>query len=96
MTERRDVLITEARKKLIGMNNDPMAKMKLIDAAQRLGISYHFEDEIHASLQKLNSMVFNSENARGVCLQFWLLRQQRYNVSSGKSRTMFVNLPELY
>lgn len=84
MTERRDVLISETRKVLIGMH-DPMAEMKLVDAVQRLGISYHFQDEIHASLQKLNSVEFNNESFHEISLQFRLLRQERYYMSWGNS-----------
>ena len=83
MEERRDVLVSEAKKALTGAH-DPMAEMKLIDAVQRLGISYHFQDEIHASLQKLKSIEFDSESLYQISLQFWLLRQERYYVSCGK------------
>ena len=83
MEERRDVLVSEAKKALTG-THDPMAEMKLIDAVQRLGISYHFQDEIHASLQKLKSVEFDSESLYQISLQFWLLRQERYYVSCGK------------
>ncbi|RLN17669.1 hypothetical protein C2845_PM02G23470 [Panicum miliaceum] len=80
MEERRDVLINEAKKALTG-THDPMAEMKLIDAVQRLGISYHFQDEIHASLQKLKSTEFDNKSFHQIALQFWLLRQERYYVS---------------
>lgn len=83
MEERRDVLISEAKKALTG-THDPMAEMKLIDAVQRLGISYHFQDEINASLQKLKSTEFDNESFYQIALQFWLLRQERYYVSCGK------------
>ncbi|WVZ57318.1 hypothetical protein U9M48_007716 [Paspalum notatum var. saurae] len=75
-----------------------MTEMKLIDALQRLGISYHFQDEIHASLQKLNSMVFNKENVHEISLQFWLLRQQRYNVSNkyGLIKNKSIIFPDVF
>jgi hypothetical protein len=77
MEERRDVLINEAKKALTGTHD-------LIDAVQRLGISYHFQDEISASLQKLKSTEFDNESFYQIALQFWLLRQERYYVSCGK------------
>ena len=86
MKERRDVLINEAKNTLTGKHDDgPLAEMKLVDAVQRLGIAYHFQDEIHASLQKLKSMEFRNESFHEISLQFWLLRQDRYYVSCGKS-----------
>ncbi|OQU92401.1 alpha-copaene synthase isoform X1 [Sorghum bicolor] len=82
MKERRDVLINEAKNTLTGKHDDgPLAEMKLVDAVQRLGIAYHFQDEIHASLQKLKSMEFRNESFHEISLQFWLLRQDRYYVS---------------
>jgi hypothetical protein len=84
MKERRDVLIKEAKKRLTGKHDDPLAEMNLIDAVQRLGVSYHLQDEIHASLQKLNSMEFSNESFHEISLQFWLLRQERYCMSCGK------------
>jgi hypothetical protein len=88
MKERRDVLIKEAKKTLIGKHDDPLAEMKLINAVQRLGISYHFQDEIHASLQKLESMEFSSESFHEISLQFWLLRQERYYMSCGNNKSL--------
>ncbi|KAF8698823.1 hypothetical protein HU200_035082 [Digitaria exilis] len=81
MTERRDVLVNEVRKMLAG-TRDLLCEMKLIDALQRLGISYHFEDEIHASLEKLNSVEFKNESFHEISLQFRLLRQEQHYISS--------------
>ncbi|KAF8729035.1 hypothetical protein HU200_018346 [Digitaria exilis] len=52
---------------------------------QRLGISYHFEEEIHASLEKLNSVEFKNESFHEISLQFRLLRQEQHTISSGNS-----------
>ncbi|CAL4923246.1 unnamed protein product [Urochloa decumbens] len=80
MVERRDVLVKEARKMFVGMP-DLLCEMKLIDALQRLGISYHFQEEIHASLEKLSSVEFNNESFHEISLQFRLLRQERHYIS---------------
>lgn len=96
MKERRDVLIKEAKKRLTGKHDDPLAEMKLIDAVQRLGVSYHLQDEIHASLQKLNSMEFSNESFHEISLQLWLLRQERYCMSCGKYILQIFLSPHAY
>lgn len=85
MTERRDVLVNEARKMLAGTHDDLLSEIKLIDALQRLGISYHFQEEIDSSLEKLNAVEFKNESFHEISLQFRLLRQERRFISSGKS-----------
>uniref|UniRef100_A0A8I7B7Z1 Terpene synthase n=2 Tax=Hordeum vulgare subsp. vulgare TaxID=112509 RepID=A0A8I7B7Z1_HORVV len=74
MTERRDKLVLEARDKLLTLC-DPLAELKMIDALQRLGVSYHFKEEIDLKLHKLSSQKFDCENLHGISLQFRLLRQ---------------------
>ena len=65
-------------------------KLNLIDALQRLGVSYHFENEIEETLQQLHMTLHDSDDQENdddlyiVALQFRLLRQQGYNISSGK------------
>ena len=68
----------------------PSQKLNLIDALQRLGVSYHFENEIEETLQQLHMTLHDSDDQENdddlyiVALQFGLLRQQGYNISSGK------------
>ena len=68
----------------------PSQKLNLIDALQRLGVSYHFENEIEETLQQLHMTLHDSDDQENdddlyiVALQFRLLRQQGYNISSGK------------
>ncbi|KAM3253617.1 hypothetical protein ACQJBY_047609 [Aegilops geniculata] len=76
MNERRDKLILEARENLLKLC-DPLTELKMIDALQRLGVSYHFKEENDLKLQKLSSHKFHSENIHGSSLQFRLLRQDR-------------------
>ncbi|XP_042952056.1 (-)-germacrene D synthase-like isoform X2 [Carya illinoinensis] len=60
-------------------------KLGLIDAIQRLGVSYHFESEIDEILQEVhtNPPCFKDDdlNLCTIALWFRLLRQQGYNVS---------------
>lgn len=60
----------------------------LIDAVQRLGVSYHFNSEIEESLGIMyNSLDWDGENGNDlhvVALRFRLLRQQGYRVSPGE------------
>ncbi|XP_051211521.2 probable terpene synthase 2 [Lolium perenne] len=80
MTERRDKLILETREMFLGLQ-DPAAEMKMIDALQRLGVRYHFKEEIDLKLQKLSSQKFGNENLHDISLQFRLLRQDRFYMS---------------
>ncbi|GLT69693.1 hypothetical protein SLA2020_418240 [Shorea laevis] len=63
---------------------DPSKKLCLIDAVQRLGISYHFEIEIENALEKIYLGGADSieSNLYMVAVWFRLLRQQGIKVSS--------------
>ena len=72
---------------------DPSKKLDLIDAIQRLGVSYHFENEIQEMLQKIHDGLYNlphnlesnfHNDLYTVALRFRLLRQQGFHVSCGK------------
>ncbi|KAF2290698.1 hypothetical protein GH714_015060 [Hevea brasiliensis] len=51
-------------------------KLKLLDAIQRLGISYHFEGEIEEALKQIYQDFKDDGNLGTVALRFRLLRQQ--------------------
>ncbi|MCL7042002.1 hypothetical protein MKW94_024783 [Papaver nudicaule] len=57
--------------------------LKLIDGIQRLGVSYHFDGEIRASLDTINkkNYVWEKDDLFTRALRFRLLRQHRYEVS---------------
>ncbi|GJW79152.1 E-beta-farnesene synthase 1 [Tanacetum coccineum] len=61
--------------------------IELIDSVQRLGIAYHFEEEIEEALQHIHvtygEQWVDKENLQSISLWFRLLRQQGFNVSSG-------------
>nr|AIG92847.1 sesquiterpene synthase 6 [Matricaria chamomilla var. recutita] len=82
----------EVKKELMAIkgSNDPQQHIKLmelIDSVQRLGIAYHFEEEIEEALQHIHVTYgehwVDKENLQSVSLWFRLLRQQGFNVSSG-------------
>lgn len=72
----------------------PSQILQLIDDIQRLGVSYHLENEIDQVLQQIRKN-FSGEchddqenaddNLYTAALRFRLLRQQGYKVSCGKS-----------
>ncbi|KAL8266833.1 hypothetical protein R6Q59_004177 [Mikania micrantha] len=63
-----------------------MKLLELIDAVQRLGVSYHFEDEIEKCLTCIyvtyGGKWINEGSLQSTSLWFRLLRQQGFNVSS--------------
>jgi len=71
------------------MNQNIIKKLNFIDSVQRLGVSYHFEEEINQSLEQIyNTFIENiTVNEDGdyhfIALLFRLLRQQGYEISSG-------------
>lgn len=74
---------------LLAEVNKPAQKLELIDAIQRLGVSYHFETEIDHLLDQIYQLHqhinFRDDNddLYFISLEFRLLRQQGYRISSG-------------
>jgi (-)-alpha-terpineol synthase len=68
---------------------DPLERLELIDILQRLGLSYHFDDEIRRTLEGIYNAnhageMGNKENIYATALEFRLLRQHGYSVPQGK------------
>ncbi|KAF5949295.1 hypothetical protein HYC85_011288 [Camellia sinensis] len=65
---------------------DPLGGLEMIDDLQRLGVFYHFEDEIKRVLDNIrNDDKWNNEDLHSTALQFRLLRQHGYNIPQGTS-----------
>ena len=63
---------------------DALEGLNMIDAVQRLGIDYHFQQEIDQILHKqMSTVVSASDDLHEVALRFRLLRQQGYFVPDG-------------
>lgn len=66
----------------------PLAKLELIDAVQRLGLQYRFEEEIKHALGIIHKRAEDSRfssDLYAASLRFRLLRQHGYRVSPGTS-----------
>ncbi|KAH6776279.1 hypothetical protein C2S52_013840 [Perilla frutescens var. hirtella] len=77
----------EVKRELKEASDDVVRLLKLVDAIQRLGIEYHFEEEIDQTLQNLSQkfqdFCRDNDDMYFTSLGFRLLRQQGYRVSCG-------------
>ncbi|KAJ4969146.1 hypothetical protein NE237_015847 [Protea cynaroides] len=80
--EQVEKLKEEVRSMLVGDVNESSKKLTLIDSVQRLGVAYHFEQEIEKALEKIHDAPdgFDDNDLYTMALRFRLLRQQGYNV----------------
>lgn len=67
---------------------EPLHQLELIDTLQRLGVSYHFEDEIKKILNAIHSSNHSNYEQKqdglyAVALKFRLLRQHGHDISAG-------------
>ncbi|XP_052289130.1 (-)-germacrene D synthase isoform X1 [Citrus sinensis] len=76
-------------RRMLKADNKPSRTLQLIDAIQRLGVSYHFESEIDEILGKMHkasqdSDLCDNENDElyYISLHFRLLRQNGYKISA--------------
>nr|GMC87959.1 (-)-alpha-terpineol synthase-like [Ipomoea batatas] len=79
---KRAAELKEAVRKMVEKKMDPLEKLELVDLLQRLGISYHFEDEIQHVLEHIyTSFSCNGDqDLYATALHFRLLRQHGYKV----------------
>ncbi|CAA2977601.1 terpene synthase 10-like [Olea europaea subsp. europaea] len=73
-------------KMMLDETMEPLDQLELIDNLERLGISYHFEDEIEQILAFINRKYSRSKEPKikdlyATALEFRLLRQHGFNVS---------------
>ncbi|KAG5555550.1 hypothetical protein RHGRI_006257 [Rhododendron griersonianum] len=63
---------------------DPVVGLEMIDDLQRLGVSYHFEEDIKRVLENISNdscnIDWNKEDLHGTALKFRLMRQHGYNI----------------
>jgi hypothetical protein len=57
--------------------------MKIVDAIERLGVGYHFHEEIGMFMRVLNDTPARENDMAEAALRFRLLRQHHYNAPSG-------------
>ncbi|KAK7243798.1 hypothetical protein RIF29_38610 [Crotalaria pallida] len=82
-TEQSKVLREEVRVMLSNVENQ-LDQLELIDLLQRLGVAYHFNEEIMNILDNIYSMdtCKRKKNLHATALEFRLLRQHGYNTSA--------------
>ncbi|CAA3027396.1 vetispiradiene synthase 2-like [Olea europaea subsp. europaea] len=78
-------LKNQVRGMLTTPGKDMVEKMNLIDTLERLGVSYHFEDEIEELLERFFNLNLNyadeAYDLYTVALHFRVLRQHGYRIS---------------
>ncbi|KAL4200966.1 hypothetical protein AMTRI_Chr02g256260 [Amborella trichopoda] len=83
---RSKVLKQQLNALLVERINEPVALLELIDSIQRLGVGYHFEEEIKVAPDNIyasgNIQQSWSDDLYRVSLAFRLLRQHGYHMSS--------------
>ncbi|KAL5216895.1 hypothetical protein ABZP36_008296 [Zizania latifolia] len=81
--ERRDVLVKKVRCMIQGYIASKvhlMEGMKIVDALERLGVGYHFQEEIGMFMDLVNGTpAGETDNMAGAALRFRLLRQHHYD-----------------
>ncbi|KAH0698239.1 hypothetical protein KY290_016047 [Solanum tuberosum] len=82
--ERAEKLKEEVKRMLEKRMTNSLEQLELIDILQRLGIYYHFEEEIHTVLKQIyvnyNKRDHHNEELYATALEFRLLRQHGYHV----------------
>lgn len=98
MKQRMQVLVRDVKILLKDAKGSMREEMQLIDALQRLGVAYHFEQEISEALCFINTTSssghhsYSDDDLHFVSLRFRLLRQHRYYVPPGIYIFMYIIL----
>jgi len=81
---------------LVTKTENPLEKVHLIDSICRLGVSYHFENEIEEVLQHIHKnyvengeIIIFKDNLCSLAVLFRLLRQQGLHVSPSKHASTY-------
>ncbi|KAJ8436237.1 hypothetical protein Cgig2_023412 [Carnegiea gigantea] len=67
---------------LLESSNKPKEQLELIDTIERLGVAYHFEEEIEEALQQLHAIHHDQDDLYYISLRFRILRQHGFHASS--------------
>ncbi|EOY24798.1 Myrcene synthase, chloroplastic, putative [Theobroma cacao] len=82
--ERANKLVGEVRM-MLDKEINPLEQLELIDTLQRLGLSYHFENEIKTILDSVSAdhidVAWKKDNLYATAIEFRLLRQHGYKVT---------------
>ncbi|KAL7233761.1 hypothetical protein ACSBR1_017382 [Camellia fascicularis] len=85
MYVKRAAKLEEDVKRMLDKVADPLAGLEMIDDLQRLGVFYHFEDEIKRVLDSIYNNInyynWNKEDLYAAALKFRLFRQHSYKIS---------------
>nr|XP_015902223.2 terpene synthase 1-like [Ziziphus jujuba var. spinosa] len=87
MGQQVEELKEEVKGLLMDSQKKPLQKLELIDSIQRLGVSYHFENQIDEILEKMHHDYSNGvvdtehDDLYTIALWFRLLRQHGYYIS---------------
>ena len=84
---RRVNKLKEEVRMMLDKKVDPVNKLELINLLQKLGLSYHFEEDIKKLLKSIydnisNNDTWDKEASYVVALKFQLLRQHLYITKS--------------
>lgn len=84
---------------LLGKSEESSCKVDLIGTIQRLGISYHFEEEIRSILSSISMETANDWHVDGVAsvaLKFRLLRENGFSADPGTENHYCIRLMNLH
>lgn len=76
---------------IMGQGNTARDKLVLIDTLERLGVAYHFDQEIEDQIQEIFHLQSEQEKEDDLfttALRFRLLRQHRHHASSSEFHSL--------
>ncbi|KAK9026063.1 hypothetical protein V6N11_038911 [Hibiscus sabdariffa] len=89
LTKEIDSLKEKVKDMLMASTADPIGKVKLIDTLLRLGVSYHFENDIETQLESFfnahqNLFSGDGHDLNSTSIVFRVFRQYGFKMSCGK------------